>query len=309
MDIQDLRYAVTTLDIGSFAQAAKRLFVSRQALSQSVKRLEDQLGMHLFTVQGNNRLVPTPEGKEALAQARSLVESFDAFLERFGAAPSDETNPETLTVAMATGAAISLPDDFLTAFRTSMPAVAQEIEETNTDGALDLLGNGRADVALVGSHPRYLEPYDHLCLVPTGLWLAVPIDNPLSLLDRIVPEDLDGQTIVTAGPLNHRHRDLVSLCEQTGIHPAIPATASNPDMLVSLAQEYRALFFTFPSSIRPADDNRAVSVLPLDTPESKQFGTYLVRRQGERPTRAARLFWDYGEQFARGGDGGQKAAT
>ncbi len=298
MDIQDLRYAVATLDAGSFAQAAKRLFVSRQALSKSVKHLEDQLGVRLFGVQGNNRLVPTPEGRELLEEARILVDGFDAFLERHGVAPAACPRPQTLTVAMATGAAISLPDGFLASFRAASPGIAQEIEETNTDGALDLLENGRADVAFVGSHPWYLGRYEYLEVVPTGLWLAVPAGNPLSSKTSLSPADLDGQTVVTAGALNHLHRYLLTACEQAGARPDIPVTASNPGMLVQLAMEYRALFFAFPASIRPADDERKVAVLPLDTPEAKDFGTYLVRKKGVRPSAAARRFWEYAEQVA-----------
>lgn len=293
MDVQDLRYAVEALDAGSFARAAKDLLVSRQALSQSVKRLERQLGTELFTVQGNNRLVPTAEGRDLLEDARGVVDAYDAFLRRHGLSLPVRPHRQVLTVAMATGAAISLPDGFLAAFRAASPDVVQEIEETNTEGALDLVGNGRADVALVGSHPAYLDGYEHVCVVPTGLWLAVPSENPLASKERLVLADLDGQTIVTAGTLNHLHRYLAAECERAGIRPNIPLTASNPELLVQLAQECSGLFFAFPPSIRPADNERQVSVLPLDTPEATRFGTYLVRRAGTRPSTAAQRFWDY----------------
>lgn len=308
MDIRDLRYAVTTLDAGGFAPAAERLFVSRQALSQAVRRLEAQLGMRLFSVQDNNRLVPTPDGAAFLREARAVVDAYDALLERFGVREPAGRRPQTLAVALATGAALSLPDGVLQGFRASRPDVVLEVEETNTEGALTLVDEGRADVALVGSHPLYLGNYERELTVPTGLWIAVPRANPLSGRERLVPADLDGQTFVTAGRLNHLHRFFVDLCERNGVHPVIPVTASNPDMLVQLAGEYRALFFAFPDWVRAADASRDVAVLPFDVPESEQFGTYLVRRPGGRCSGAARAFWDYVCEQTRGRRGTQARA-
>lgn len=293
MDIKDLRCALETLDTGSFARAAQRLYVSRQALSQTVKRLETQLGTPLFAVQGNNRLVPTPEGSVLLEDARTVVEAFDAFLERHGLELPASKRPQALSLALATGAALSLSFDPFAEFRLACPHVAQEVEETNTDGALALVDDGSADLALVGSHPIYLERYDYSCIVPTGLWLAVPRTNPLSQRSHLTPHDLDGQTVVTAGKLNHLHRYLLTICDQADAHPSIPTTASNPDMLVQMARECGGLFFTFPASIRPEGDRRDVAVLPLETPESRKFGTYMVRRLDVRPHPAASEFWDY----------------
>lgn len=293
MDIRDLRYAVTTLDAGGFAPAAERLFISRQALSQSVRRLEAQTGMRLFAVQDNNRLLPTPEGEVFLREAREVVARYDALLECFGIQEPSGRHPQALTVALATGVTLSLPDDALNAFRTQHPDVAQEVEETNTEGALALVDEGRADVALVGSHPTYLQRYDRALVVPTGLWVAVPRANPLSARERLVPADLDGQTFVTAGRLNHLHRFLLDTCERAGVQPNIPVTASNPQMLVELAMEYRALFFTFPAWLRTPRDPAEMAIVPLDVPEAAQFGTYLVRRRGGRHTAAAQSFWRY----------------
>ena len=45
MDIKDLKNIVTIVQESSFSQASKRLFVSQPALSQSVKRLEVELGV------------------------------------------------------------------------------------------------------------------------------------------------------------------------------------------------------------------------------------------------------------------------
>ena len=298
MEMRDLKYALAAYDTGSFARAAEALFVSRQALSQAVHRLEEEIDVPLFEVADGNRLVSTPEGAIFLAQARPVTEAFDELARAYPS--SRDARGGTLTLALATGAALSLPADFFSRFAEREAG----FEEGNTDGALDMLESGRADVALVGSCPSLLDPahFERALIVATGLWLAVPLDNPLASKERLTLADLDGQRLVTAGRLNHVHRYIVKVCEAAGVHIEIPATSSNPDMLVQLSRKYDALCFAFPVRITGTETRHADSkIIPLDTLESAAFGTYAVRRRDSRRTPAARRFWVYACEQAESG--------
>ena len=110
MEMRDLKYALAAYDTGSFARAAEALFVSRQALSQAVHRLEEEIDVPLFEVADGNRLVSTPEGAIFLAQARPVTEAFDELARAYPCAR--DAHGGTLTLALATGAALSLPADF-----------------------------------------------------------------------------------------------------------------------------------------------------------------------------------------------------
>lgn len=329
MEIRDLRCALAALDAGSFARAAASSYVSRQALSQTVRRLEDEVGIELFEVAGNNRLKVTPEGAIFLAQARPVVEAFDDFARAYPSLASERG--AALTLAMATGVALSLPARFFSDFAERAPQLVQEIEETNTESALALLDSARVDVALVGSCPSMLPSsrYERAFLVATGLWLAIPCSNPLARRDHLELADLDGQRLVTAGRLNHLHRYIAHACEQRGVNLEIPASSSNNELLVRLARESDALFFTFPERIThpasgsgarpgaardvenpteasepapaPPDRTPEFAVVELVTAESRAFGTYAVRRRDSRRTPAARQFWAYACERAEKG--------
>ena len=301
MDMRSIRFALAALDAGSFAKAAEGLYVSRQALSQAVRHLEDEIDVPLFEVADGNRIVATAEGAVFLAQARHVAEAFDELARAYPSARDAQGG--TLAVALATGTALSLPKDFFARFSEREQGLVQEFGETNTEGALELLESGEADVALVGSCPSMLDAarYERALVVETRLWLAVPAANPLARKDALVPADLDGQRVVTAGRLNHLHRYLLKVCELAGAHVDIPATSSNPDMLVRLARENDALCFAFPESMVSGRWNAAESVLvPLDAPESARFGTYAVRRRDSRRTPAVRRFWAYACESASG---------
>lgn len=302
MEMRDLKYALAAYDTGSFARAAEALFVSRQALSQAVHRLEEEIDVPLFEVADGNRLVSTPEGAIFLTQARPVTEAFDELARAYPS--SRDARGGTLTLALATGAALSLPADFFSRFAEREVGLVQEFEEGNTESTLDMLESGRADVALVGSCPSLLDPahFERALIVATGLWLAVPLDNPLASKERLTLADLDGQRLVTAGKLNHLHRYIVKACEAAGVRIEIPATSSNPDMLVQLSNKYGALCFAFPARITGTDTRHVgTKIIPLDTPESAAFGTYAVRRRDSRRTSAARRFWVYACEQAESG--------
>lgn len=297
MEVRDLRYALAALDAGSYARAAQGLFVTRQALSQGVRRLSEEVGFELFEVEDKNRLVVTPEGSVLLAQARPVVEALDELARAY---PSvRDARGGTLTLALATGVALSLPTDFFDAFGARMAGVVQEIEESNTESALALLDSGRADVALVGSCPALLEGTAHELarLRATGLWLAVPPSSLLAGRATLALADLDGQRLVTAGKLNHLHRFITRACQDAGVRLEVPASSSNVEMLVRLAREHDALCFAFPWREGTAGGGRradgGVTLAELVFPGSREFGTYAVRRRDSRRTLAARRFWAY----------------
>lgn len=48
MELQQLQYFVTTVQAGSVTKAAEILYISQPALSQTLRRLEKELGFSLF---------------------------------------------------------------------------------------------------------------------------------------------------------------------------------------------------------------------------------------------------------------------
>ena len=49
MTLTELRYIVAVADERNFSRAAERSFVSQPSLSASVRKLEDELGVKIFT--------------------------------------------------------------------------------------------------------------------------------------------------------------------------------------------------------------------------------------------------------------------
>lgn len=75
MTLQQLRYALAVAERGSMNEAAKQLFISQPSLSETMKELEQEIGLQIF-LRSNRGIVITPEGEEFLGYARQVTEQF-----------------------------------------------------------------------------------------------------------------------------------------------------------------------------------------------------------------------------------------
>ena len=95
MTLQQLRYALTIADCGSMNEAAKQLFLSQPSLSETIKELEQEIGLQIF-LRSNRGIVITPEGEEFLGYARQVTEQFGLLQSRY----IDKQNKEKFSVSM-----------------------------------------------------------------------------------------------------------------------------------------------------------------------------------------------------------------
>lgn len=95
MTLQQLKYALTIADCGSMNEAAKQLFLSQPSLSETIKELEQEIGLQIF-LRSNRGIVITPEGEEFLGYARQVTEQFGLLRSRY----VDKQTRETFSVSM-----------------------------------------------------------------------------------------------------------------------------------------------------------------------------------------------------------------
>lgn len=75
MTLQQLKYMIAIAENGTLSKAAEQSFISQPSLSESLKELEKELGIQLFT-RTNRGLLITTDGSEFLAYARQVVEQY-----------------------------------------------------------------------------------------------------------------------------------------------------------------------------------------------------------------------------------------
>jgi DNA-binding transcriptional LysR family regulator len=79
-DLQGMRAFVAAAEESHFGRAAARLFLTQQALSKRVRRLEESLGSPLFD-RTTRRVELTPAGRRFLPLAREVIAVYDTAVE------------------------------------------------------------------------------------------------------------------------------------------------------------------------------------------------------------------------------------
>lgn len=82
MTLQQTRYAIAIADTGSFNKAAEALYISQPSLSESMKDLEQELGITIFNRNARG-VTLTNDGMEFIAYARQLYSQYEVMTERF----------------------------------------------------------------------------------------------------------------------------------------------------------------------------------------------------------------------------------
>lgn len=82
MTLTQLKYVIAVAETGSMNEAAKKLFIAQPSLSQSVKELENEIGIELFR-RGNRGVILTSEGAEFLGYARQVAEQYELMEARY----------------------------------------------------------------------------------------------------------------------------------------------------------------------------------------------------------------------------------
>lgn len=150
LDMDVLRTLVTAQQLGSFNRAADRIGRSQSAVSQQIRKLEEQVGEPLFHKQGR-QLVLTDAGEVVLAYARRILDL------------NDEAVAALRGRAVEGQVRLGLPADFaetwlpmaLGRFKRSHPAVRIDAVVDRNRKLLERLDKGELDLVLaIGSGTR-----------------------------------------------------------------------------------------------------------------------------------------------------------
>ena len=82
MTLQQMKYADAVASYGSVSEAARRVFVSQPALTESIRSLEEELRIAIFT-RSNRGISVTREGEEFLASARQILDDAARIAEKY----------------------------------------------------------------------------------------------------------------------------------------------------------------------------------------------------------------------------------
>ncbi len=136
----------TVVKVGSITRAAKELFISQPAVSQSIKQLEDQLGGRLF--------VRTSKGMELTPEGAAIFEYVERATSLLAEAENKFNQLKNLMIGtIRIGASDNICKNFLLpyikTFHNMYPDVIIQITNGTSRETVGLLKSGKVDVGFV----------------------------------------------------------------------------------------------------------------------------------------------------------------
>lgn len=145
-DFNRLRVFFHVHRAGSASAAATELHVTQSAVSQSLAKLEQELGTQLF-VRRHRKLVPTPAGVRLFEVVAPFVDALDGRLAEIHRAQHELSGVLRLGAPVEFGAHRLPP--VLAAFRAANPGMSFELVLGHPSQVLPRLDEGRLDLAFV----------------------------------------------------------------------------------------------------------------------------------------------------------------
>jgi DNA-binding transcriptional LysR family regulator len=223
MELRHLRYFVAVAEELHFRRAAERLHVAQPAVSEQVRKLEEELGVRLFD-RTQRRVSLTDGGVALLEEARRVLQQ--AEIARMAARNARDRATTRLRVG-------HLPDSMPAAVARAMqllgasaPLVQISLETGGSVRLIEEVRAGRLDAAVVGLP----APTSGLRATPAGaqrIVVALPVTHPQAVnasvsLEHLAPERLIVLPADTNPPF---HNAVVSLCRAAGLSPTFVEVA------------------------------------------------------------------------------------
>lgn len=229
----------------SFSAAAKKLYITQPALSNSIKRVEDKIGLPIFD-RSTSPIQLTDVGKEYI----HAVEQMMASRENFARYLSDTQNLKTGQITIGSGAMLSsyiLPG-LITSYKERFPYIKinvvecgeEELQRRLLDGVLDLaIENSTFPEALF---ERQFFHREHLVLAVPCSW---PINQELTVWQQSIDNIASGVYLsrrYPAVPLDRfRESPFVLLCPGDDNYRRAMALCGNygfvPQAILNLNQQ------------------------------------------------------------------------
>ncbi len=191
MELRQLKHFLTVGEAGSITAAAKKLRLTQPPLSRQIKALEEELDTQLLE-RGAHSITLTPAGEVLLVEARKLLKSSDAMIEKVRATAVGEP--------LRVGYSPSLAGEFLSLaigrFTQFHPRVRVSLYDWSSAEMRDGLASGKLDLIVAAPCQGFSEPIRWIALCDYGWQLVMPAGHSLGRKKQITPQDLDGEKLL-----------------------------------------------------------------------------------------------------------------
>lgn len=237
MQLRDIEYVVSIAEAGSFSKAAILLYTSQPALSKSILRLEDELGVKLF-IRHNNKTSLTRAGELFVEDAHKVLLLSAQIKKKMEDIQQNNDGRITFGISQYNGQIYF--SKILLEFKNRYPNIKLNVVEDFSSNLERELLSGNLDFAMF-TLPICSDDLKYEHLFYEEMLLAVPPDHPVNTTVKSEPgqfgtvklSNFKDDNFILMKP-KHRLRAIEnSLFRQAGFEPKIVFESRSSDTIQS----------------------------------------------------------------------------
>ncbi len=214
MELLQLRYFCCAAECENFSEVARKNGVPPSDISQSVKRLEGELGVQLF-VRLANKVILSDAGRTFYTRVTSALSELDGAISLV----TDRADKGKIRICINSNRRIVM--QAIDKYRRLCPEV-----EIETAHFAEPSGD-KFDI-VIGVDEQSLDGCDKTLMVTEDVLLAVNAQSPYAKRAKISMSELKDEPFITLGDASSMNRMLKDICARHGFAPRMAIKSDDP---------------------------------------------------------------------------------
>lgn len=255
MELTQIEYFLEVAKSEHMTQSAKQLHIAQPALSQAIRRLENELGVPLFEKRGRN-IALTEYGKY-------LKEQLQPLNSRLNAIPNElqqmkDVNSETIQLSVL--AASTIITDAVIEYEASHSNIKFKLVQAESSGTPDI------EI----STAKFKKSNDNSYAILEKIFLAVPNNERYSNLKSIKLSDLENEQFISLMGSKQFRYICDGICQRAGINPKIVFESDSPTAVKNMISVNLGVGF-WPEFTWGRVDNERVKLLEIKDESCERY--------------------------------------
>lgn len=261
MEIQQFRYFLTAARYENLTKAAEELHIAQPALSQSVKRLETELGVSLFD-RKNHRIELNEQGKLLKKRLIPLMESIDNLKDELW----ESVYSSESTIYLNFLSASNLITNCIISYRAQKPDVQFQVSQLEMMENCDIHIESRIAMSVTPPHPQELpEGIVRREYLREEIFLAVPPDSKFAKHKTIDLREVKEENFIRLGNGWQLRMICDDFCRRAGIRPQAVFESNSPESVRNLVAAGLGIGF-WPGKAWGGPPGHGVVLIPIRYP-------------------------------------------
>ena len=282
-----LRYFQTVARLESITLAAEKYMIPQSSMTQTIQRLERDLGGIKLFDRKNGRIHLNEQGRTFLKYVDATLESLESGIQAVTTKSDSVSGVVRVKVMENHRLVLTCVPSFIKRYPDVRFSISHGYSEDN----------GVEYDLCVSSDTVFRQLKDSCPLLDEKLILAVHEEHPLAGAKTVRLEDLKGQPLICMPAQSALSRTVISRCRALGFEPQIPVVCDDPYVIRKYVSENLGIAVAPEISWR-GRFRANTCLIPFEEPDMRVC-SYILFNKNRYLSKAATTFMDYLLEEAR----------